>query len=231
MGKYSMFGVHRHFSGVTKFRVAKINHEYIGDVMMRIKIILQSVFLIGIVAIYGSTFAATPTASMLANTCAGCHGTNGSSVGPSSPTIAGISPEYFIDSMEEYQSGERPSTIMSRIAKGYTKEEIKLMADYFSKQPFVRLPQIYDKNLAKKGKAVHKKYCEKCHEDAGRSAEDDAGILAGQWSDYMRFMMADFTSGKRTMEKKMKKKVDALQKKLGNEGIEQLIHFYASQDK
>lgn len=171
----------------------------------------------------------TPSATMLANTCAGCHGTNGSSVGPASPTIAGISVDYFIETMEAYQTGERPSTIMGRIAKGYSEKEIDLMADYFSKQPFVRLPQDYDAKATKLGKRLHKKYCEKCHEDDGRSSEDDAGILAGQWQTYLRFNMEDFTSGKRPMEKKMKKRMGQLDKAHGQTGIEALVHFYASQ--
>jgi len=166
---------------------------------------------------------------MLANTCAGCHGTNGSSVGPASPTIAGISHDYFIETMEAYKKAERPSTIMTRIAKGYTEEEIKLMAKFFSKQKFVRYEQTYDRKKAKLGKKLHKKYCEKCHEDAGRSAEDDAGILAGQWEPYLRFTMQDFTSGNRSMEKKMKKKMDKLQKARGDQGVDALIHFYSSQ--
>ena len=166
---------------------------------------------------------------MLANTCAGCHGTNGSSVGPASPTIAGISPDYFIETMEAYQTGERPSTIMGRIAKGYSEKEIDLMANYFSKQPFVRLPQDYDAKAAKLGKRLHKKYCEKCHEEDGRSSEDDAGILAGQWQTYLRFNMEDFTSGKRPMEKKMKKRMGKLDKAHGQAGIDALVHFYASQ--
>ena len=171
----------------------------------------------------------TPSATMLANTCAGCHGTNGSSVGPASPTIAGISPDYFIETMEAYQSGERPSTIMGRIAKGYSEKEIELMADHFSKQPFIRQPQSYDAKAAKLGKRLHKKYCEKCHEDGGRSSEDDAGILAGQWQAYLRFNLQDFTSGKRPMEKKMKKRMDKLDKAHGQAGIDALVHFYASQ--
>ena len=131
--------------------------------------------------------------------------------------------------MEAYQSGERPATIMNRIAKGYNLKEIELMADYFSKQPFVRLPQNHDAKLANLGKRLHKKYCEKCHEDGGRSSEDDAGILAGQWQTYLRFNLEDFTSGKRPMEKKMKKRMDKLQKSHGQAGIDALVHFYASQ--
>ena len=56
--------------------------------------------------------AAGPSASMLADTCAGCHGVDGSSVGPASPSIAGMSAEYFTETMEAFKSGERPSTIM-----------------------------------------------------------------------------------------------------------------------
>ncbi|MDH5393321.1 MAG: cytochrome c4 [Gammaproteobacteria bacterium] len=176
-----------------------------------------------------NTIAATPGASMLANTCAGCHGTNGSSVGPASPTIAGISVDYFIETMQAYKKAERPSTIMSRIAKGYSDEEIKLMANFFAKQKFVRQPQQHNAQLAKKGKKLHKKYCEKCHEDEGASSEDDAGILAGQWQAYLRYSMQDFTSGKRSMEKKMKKKMQSLDEDHGADGIDALIHYYSSQ--
>lgn len=198
---------------------------------MNYKTIIQSMVLAGGVALAGVAVAETPSASMLANSCAGCHGTNGSSVGPASPTIAGISVDYFIETMDEYKSGKRPSTIMSRIAKGYTEEEVKLMAEYFAKQPFVRQPQKHDAKLAKKGAKLHKKYCEKCHEDGGRSSEDDAGILAGQWVPYIRYTMEDYTSGNREMMKKMKKKMDKMDKAVGKEGIEHLMHYYGSLDK
>ncbi|MCW9025155.1 MAG: cytochrome c4 [Gammaproteobacteria bacterium] len=179
--------------------------------------------------LYGSAMAAAPSASMLANTCAGCHGTNGSSMGPASPTIAGISKDFFIETMEAYKAGERVSTIMSRIAKGYTEEEIKRMAGFFSQQKFVRQPQEHDAQKAKLGKKLHKKYCEKCHEDGGSSSKDDAGILAGQWDKYLRYSMEDFTSGDREMQKKMKKKVESLQKDHGDKGMDALIHYYTSQ--
>jgi sulfide dehydrogenase cytochrome subunit len=101
--------------------------------------------------------------------------------------------------------------------------------EFFSKQEFVRLDQEHDQKLARKGAKHHKKYCEKCHEDSGRSSEDDAGILAGQWMLYLTYSMDDFTSGRRDMEKKMKKKLDLMMKEQGDEGMKQLIHFYGSQ--
>jgi sulfide dehydrogenase cytochrome subunit len=118
---------------------------------------------------------------------------------------------------------------MSRIAKGYTEDEIKRMAGFFAKQKFVRQPQKHDAKKAKLGKKLHKKYCEKCHEDGGASSEDDAGILAGQWDKYLRYSMEDFTSGNREMQKKMKKKVESLQKDHGDKGMDALIHYYTSQ--
>jgi len=166
---------------------------------------------------------------MLANTCAGCHGTGGVSNGPATPTIAGISEEYFKEIMEAYKSGDRRSTIMGRIAKGYSEEEIELLAGYFSKKKFIPAKgQQSDAKLAKKGAKLHDKYCEKCHGDGGTSTEDDAGILAGQWKPYLQYTLSDFLSGKSEMPKKMRKKLKKLHDKKGDAAIEALLNYYAS---
>jgi len=168
------------------------------------------------------------SAVMLSDTCAGCHGTDGASGGPATPTIAGISNDYFIEIMQGFSSGDIPSTIMGRIAKGYSEDEINAMAGYFSKLKFSGAKQKADKKLAAKGAKLHDKYCEKCHAEGGSSAEDDSGILKGQWTPYVKWSLADFTDGKRTPPKKMKKKLNKLIKKEGDKGIEALLHFYAS---
>jgi sulfide dehydrogenase cytochrome subunit len=108
------------------------------------------------------------TAEALANTCAGCHGTGGVSVGPASPTLAGTNPEYFNDIMKRYADGSAYSTIMGRIAKGFTTEEIALMADYFAKAPFAPAQQKFDEALVKEGGKIHDKVCEKCHSEGGK---------------------------------------------------------------
>lgn len=176
-----------------------------------------------------SANAATASAQMLANTCAGCHGPDGASHGPATPTIAGLSVQYFIDAMKEYREGKRPATVMGRIAKGYDDEEIKLMANYFGKKKFVRLSQKFDKKSADSGAKLHKTYCSKCHEENGRSAEDDTGVLAGQWTPYLTYTMKDFLDGKREMGKKMKAKVTKMNEKYGDKGFQDVIQFYASQ--
>ncbi len=175
--------------------------------------------------------AELPSSEMLANTCVGCHGPNGVSQGPATPTIAGISEEYFNETMQTYRDGSRPSTIMTRIAKGYSDEEIALMGGYFAKQPFVAVAQSSDAAMAAEGAKLHEKYCEKCHEEGGTSSEDDAGILAGQWTPYLEYTMEDFHSGAREMVKKMKKRMKKMQKKKGDKATDQLIQYYAGYKK
>ncbi|MCU7893342.1 MAG: cytochrome c4 [Candidatus Thiodiazotropha sp. (ex Ustalcina ferruginea)] len=173
------------------------------------------------------TQAAGPTAAALAFTCAGCHGTDGSSVGPSSPSIAQMDPEVFIDAMQAYKGDQSNSTIMNRIAKGYSDEQIKGMAWFFAKQKLRLQPQQHDPQLARLGAELHDKYCEKCHEDAGRPG--DAGTLAGQWMPYLGYTMADYIAGKRPYPRKMQRKVDAAIKDQGDKATSALIHYYGSQ--
>ena len=68
---------------------------------------------------------------MLSLSCTSCHGTFGISPG-AIPTIYGKSREYIIETMKELRNGERDSTVMGRIAKGYSDREIFLIANYFS---------------------------------------------------------------------------------------------------
>lgn len=167
--------------------------------------------------------------SMLTQTCNGCHGFNGASSGPAIPNIGGISKDYMIELMQAYKSGDTKSTIMGRIAAGYSEEEIVQLADYFAGQKFVAATQDFDKEAVKKGAKLHDKYCEKCHADGGTSKEDDAGVLAGQWTPYVKWALADFRDGSREMSKKMKKKVEKLIAKEGDAGIHALLSYYASQ--
>lgn len=183
--------------------------------------------LVAALTLLPATVLADPTAQALAFTCAGCHGTDGSSVGPSSPSIAGMDPEVFVDAMQAYKADQRNATIMDRIAKGYTDEQIKGMSWFFAKQPLLLKPQKHDPDLAKLGADLHKEYCEKCHSDGGR--ESDSGILAGQWMPYLEYSMTDFVEGRRAYPRKMKRKVDAVLKEHGKKAQSALIHFYGSQ--
>lgn len=72
----------------------------------------------------------------LAAQCANCHGTNGNAQ-PGGFPLAGRDRKYIIDQMAAFKSGARTgaaATIMHQISKGYSDEQIALMADYFAAQ-------------------------------------------------------------------------------------------------
>ena len=69
----------------------------------------------------------------LAATCGPCHGTAGRSQN-AMPSLAGLHKDYLVKQMQDFKSGARPATVMHQLAKGFTDEQIALMAEYFSKQ-------------------------------------------------------------------------------------------------
>lgn len=69
----------------------------------------------------------------LAATCANCHGTNGNARGDMKP-LAGVAADKIIAMLADYKAGNQPATIMHQIAKGYTDDQIKLIAAYFAAQ-------------------------------------------------------------------------------------------------
>ena len=69
----------------------------------------------------------------LAATCANCHGTNGAARGDMK-VLAGVKAETLIALMNDFRSGNQPATIMHQISKGYTDDQIKLIAGYFAAQ-------------------------------------------------------------------------------------------------
>ena len=71
----------------------------------------------------------------LAATCANCHGTNGNARGDMK-SLAGTPAERTLALMNYYKTTPQPQgvTIMHQIAKGYTDDQIKLIAGYFAAQ-------------------------------------------------------------------------------------------------
>jgi cytochrome c553 len=48
------------------------------------------------------------------------------------PRIAGRPPAEIVAAMEAFRSGQKPATVMDRIAKGFTDAEIRAIADWLS---------------------------------------------------------------------------------------------------
>jgi sulfide dehydrogenase cytochrome subunit len=171
--------------------------------------------------------AAEPSAQTLSLPCAGCHGVNGVSAGDSMPTIAGLPKEYLTDLMLNTKGGERHSTIMGRLAKGYSEDECREIAGFFAEQDWVSADQQVDPKLAARGKEVHEDKCDACHEDGGKTQEDDMPRLAGQWRQYLDFQLYDYKHREPRMPqpRPMQKAIDSL----SDEDLTALSHFYAGQ--
>lgn len=71
----------------------------------------------------------------LAANCANCHGTNGRAVpGAGIEPLAGEPKDKLVKKIKEYRSGVRPATVMHQLSKGYTDEQIDLIAGFFAAQ-------------------------------------------------------------------------------------------------
>jgi cytochrome c553 len=71
----------------------------------------------------------------LLKACSSCHGRRGQGGQFDSPRLTGQYPEYFIDTLTEFQEGDRSNDIYARmrtIAQILTEEEIEALAGYYS---------------------------------------------------------------------------------------------------
>lgn len=181
--------------------------------------------------------AAAPAA---AHECEACHGPNGVSPNKDIPIIAGMSAFYLDGEIQAYQKGLRPcpktkypqqpskpATDMCAIAKQLSPADMSAVDNYFASQKFVAAVQTTDPKAAAIGKQIHADACELCHTEGGSVADDDAGILAGQWMPYLQQTFKEFQSGKRKVPEKMKPKLA----NLTPDKINALIQYYGSEGK
>jgi sulfide dehydrogenase cytochrome subunit len=77
-------------------------------------------------------------ARALAATCANCHGSFGQARGDMK-SLAGMSTQQITTAMAAFKAGTsaqaRAATVMHQIAKGYSDEQIRLIADHYAALP------------------------------------------------------------------------------------------------
>ena len=77
-----------------------------------------------------------PTAAetvVLAGPCVTCHGPDGAGAG-GIPAIKGRPAPVLLDKLTAFKQGSEPSTIMGRLAKGYSDEQLERLARHFGAQ-------------------------------------------------------------------------------------------------
>jgi cytochrome subunit of sulfide dehydrogenase len=87
---------------------------------------------VGLVSIAAAVVAsAEPPAG--AASCSGCHPTSARVASPV-PRLIGLAPDAIVRAMKEFRTGQRAGTVMDRLAKGFTDEEIQAIAAWYATQ-------------------------------------------------------------------------------------------------
>jgi cytochrome c553 len=130
--------------------------------------------------------------------CAGCHGEDGVSQAPLTPSLAGQPDDFVQWQLVFFRSGSRKSEIMEPIAQSLANAEIRNLGAYYASLPPPKpQPASASDELARNGARLAAQHrCKSCHGDdfAGAGA---AARLADQREDVLLKALRDFKSGTR----------------------------------
>ena len=133
-----------------------------------------------------------------AGACIGCHGPNGNSTMPGIPSLAAQNSRYLYLQLRDFQEGRRSNDMMTPMTAGLSKDDMREIADYYSKQKLSSKGFKADAEKAKLGKAkADETLCAMCHlgEFVG---QNEIPKVAGQNYDYVVKSLTDFKAKTRT---------------------------------
>jgi sulfide dehydrogenase cytochrome subunit len=81
----------------------------------------------------GAAISASPESPPGASSCSGCHAAK-PGVDSAVPRLTGRAAADTVAQMQAFKSGQRPSTVMDRIAKGLTDAEVEAIAAWYAQQ-------------------------------------------------------------------------------------------------
>ncbi|MFY9327459.1 MAG: c-type cytochrome [Georgfuchsia sp.] len=154
-----------------------------------------------------------------ATACAGCHGEQGVSSSPATPSLAGQDSEYFVAALEAYKNGSRTDETMKGVADSLENKAMKDLAAYYaSLSP--QAPKVV-KPLSSEEWAQR---CDRCHGVDGNSIDPRIPALAAQRVDYLKNALLAYKSGVRKSPQ-----MSAMTAVLNEEDIAGLAAYYARQ--
>ena len=159
--------------------------------------------------------------------CAACHGGDGNSTIPGTPSLAG-QPLFFTHwQLIKYRDGRRKDPLMSPFAQSLSDTDMADLAAYYEAQRPRQRPATIDRAKVAAGRelaALH--HCTSCHK-AGLVGQQQVPRLAGQDFDYLLKLLRGFKAktasdldGTMTMAAQPLQEQDVLN----------LVHFMASLD-
>lgn len=98
--------------------------------MLALISVLLAVFVSGTVLAGGDPKAGEEKAQV----CQACHGTDGMSVDPNYPNLAGQYQSYLVKALADYRAGARNNAIMQSFAASLSNQDIEDLAAWFASQ-------------------------------------------------------------------------------------------------
>ncbi|HML08956.1 MAG TPA: c-type cytochrome [Xanthobacteraceae bacterium] len=132
---------------------------------------------------YVQLFSPYETGKKLAGACGQCHGPDGNTKTPGTPSLAGQQPRYFITAVHEYLNGTRATSPMHMLVRDMRAVDVDSLAQYFASQtPAQRPPADFGNPAAGERHTV---LCTGCHGLHGVSDDPATPNLAGQDPQYL----------------------------------------------
>ncbi len=126
--------------------------------------------------------------------CFACHGENGASTQPEYPILAGQHQYYLYVQMKDFKAGRREDPVKKEIMAELSKNDMLVLAEFFSEQRWPNLVYTADPVLARRGRnATDSGQCVQCHL-GGYEGNSRIPRLAGQHAAYLKKTMLDFKS-------------------------------------
>jgi cytochrome c553 len=155
--------------------------------------------------------------------CAGCHGEDGNSEAPATPSLAGQHDMYLITAIRAYEDGTRAEPMMHALTQALSRSQIEDIA-YFYAAMVPRRAAAPAKGDRIAGLAITAP-CAGCHGVDGNSADPKNPRLAGQGADYLMTAVNAYKDGSRKHDV-MHNQVVALR----DQDVQDLAAYYASKE-
>ncbi|MDH4392531.1 MAG: c-type cytochrome [Aquabacterium sp.] len=142
---------------------------------------------------------AQPYADRYAAQCAACHGAQGISTQPLTPSLAGQPSFYAITQLFLYRDGRRDSGPMTAIARTMSDDDLRGFADAIGKLPPAAAAATMapdPQRLARGADLAQRLHCLGCHGSQGEGSRQMPRV-AGQREDYLLLALRGFRAGTR----------------------------------
>lgn len=131
--------------------------------------------------------------------CAGCHGANGQSNQPLTPSLAGQPSFYAITQLFLFREGRRANEAMSAVAKGMSDDDLRAFSDFIATLPPPAQPpnsEADPRRMARGATLAQRHRCASCHGD-DLAGGKQVPRIAQQREDYLNKALSEFRAGTR----------------------------------